>query len=49
MHPVFYRGWLENELIKHSKAYRIITGKQYVPDDQIFDQSSSEHELSDGK
>jgi hypothetical protein len=41
-HPVFYRGWLENELIKHSKAYRIITGKQYVPDDQIFDQSSQE-------
>jgi len=42
LHPVFYRGWLENELIKHSKAYRIITGKQYVPNDQIFDQSSSE-------
>src|ERR1700731_4502663 len=41
-HPVFYRGWLENELIKHSKAYRIFTGKQYVPDDQMFDQSSSE-------
>jgi len=40
--PVFYRGWLENELIKHSKAYRIITGRQYVPDDQIFDQTSSE-------
>lgn len=45
LHPVFYRGWLENELIKHSKAYRIITGKQYVADDRIFDQSSSEHEL----
>jgi hypothetical protein len=42
LHPVFYRGWLENELIKHSKAYRIITGKQYVPDDQMFDQSSQE-------
>jgi hypothetical protein len=42
LRPVFYRGWLENELILHSKAYRIITGKQYVPDDQIFDQSSSE-------
>jgi hypothetical protein len=40
--PVFYRGWLENELIKHSKAYRIITGKKFVPDDRIFDQSSSE-------
>jgi hypothetical protein len=45
LHPVFYRGWFENELILHSKAYRIITGKQYVADDQIFDQSSSEHEL----
>jgi hypothetical protein len=44
-HPVFYRGWLENELIKHSKAYRIITGKQYVPDDRVFDQSSTEHEV----
>jgi hypothetical protein len=44
-HPVFYRGWLENEMIKHSKAYRIITGKQYVPDDQIFDQSSPENSL----
>jgi hypothetical protein len=42
LHPVFYRGWLENELILHSKAYRIITGKQYVADDQIFDQSSQE-------
>jgi hypothetical protein len=41
-HPVFYRGWLENELIKHSKTYRIITGKQYVPNDQMFDQSSHE-------
>src|SRR5580704_3989988 len=45
LHPVFYRGWFENKLIQHSKAYRIITGKQYVPEDQIFDQSSTEHEL----
>jgi hypothetical protein len=45
LHPVFYRGGFENELIRHSKAYRIITGKQYVPNDQIFDQSSAEHEL----
>jgi hypothetical protein len=43
LHPVFYRGWFENELILHSRAYRIITGKQYVPDDQIFDQSSTEN------
>jgi hypothetical protein len=45
LRPDFYRGWLENELIKHSKAYRIITGKQYVPDDQMFDQSSQESTL----
>jgi hypothetical protein len=45
LHPVFYRGWLENKLIEHSKAYRVITGKQYVPDDQIFDRSSSERTL----
>jgi hypothetical protein len=43
LHPVFYRGWLENKLIEHSKAYRIVTGKQYVPDDQIFDRSSTEN------
>jgi hypothetical protein len=42
LHPVFYRGWFENKLIEHSKAYRIFTGKQYVADDQIFDQSSTE-------
>jgi hypothetical protein len=42
LRPDFYRGWLENKLIQHSKAYRILTGKQYVPNDQIFDQSSDE-------
>jgi len=42
LRPDFYRGWLENELIEHSKAYRIITGKQYVPNDRMFDQSSQE-------
>src|SRR5580700_3069349 len=45
LRPDFYRGWLENKLIEHSRAYRIITGKQYVPDDQIFDRSSSETTL----
>jgi hypothetical protein len=34
-----YRGWLENELIKHSAAYRTITGKQYVRDNRIFDET----------
>jgi len=40
--PDFYRGWLENEIVKYSAAYRGITGKQYVPDNRIFDQSSSD-------
>jgi hypothetical protein len=42
LRPDFYRGWLENKLIQHSNAYRIFTGKRYVPDDQMFDQSSEE-------
>ena len=42
--PVFYRGWLENELIKHSAAYRTLTGKQYVPDTLAFDETSAETE-----
>src|SRR5262245_58876776 len=40
--PVFYRGWFENELIRLSTAYRALTGKQYVPNTQIFDAASSE-------
>jgi lysophospholipase L1-like esterase len=40
--PVFYRGWLENEIIKHSAAYRTVTGRTYVPDDQAFDETSAE-------
>jgi hypothetical protein len=40
--PVFYRGWFENELIKYSAAYRGMTGKQYVPNNQLFDEGSSE-------
>ena len=40
--PVFYRGWLENELVKYSAAYRALTGKQYVPDTVIFDPTSGE-------
>jgi hypothetical protein len=30
LHPVLYRGWLENELIKHSVAYRKLTGQTPV-------------------
>jgi len=40
--PVFYRGWLENELIRWSVAYRTITGKQSVPDNRQFDDTSQE-------
>ena len=40
--PVFYRGRLENEVIKYSAAYRAITGKQYVPNTQMFDQTSTD-------
>jgi hypothetical protein len=40
--PVFYRGWLENQLIKYSAAYRTITSRRYVPNDQILDTASSE-------
>jgi hypothetical protein len=40
--PVFYRGWLENQVIKYSAAYRVLTGKEYVPDTLIVDQTSNE-------
>jgi hypothetical protein len=40
--PVFYRGWLENELIEHSVAYRTLTGKQYIPSALSFDTTSKE-------
>jgi lysophospholipase L1-like esterase len=41
-HPVFYRGWFENELIKRSAAYRTLTGEQYVPNSLVFDATSTE-------
>lgn len=34
VNPPFYRGWLENQIIKYSFAYRSITKKQYVPRNQ---------------
>jgi hypothetical protein len=40
--PTFYRGWFENELIKHSAAYRTISGKDYVQQSQHFDETSTE-------
>jgi hypothetical protein len=41
-HPSFYRGWLENQIIKHSAAYRALTGKDYVPYTLTLDRSSNE-------
>jgi hypothetical protein len=41
-HPVFYRGWLENKIIKYSATYRALTGKEYVPYTLTIDQSSTE-------
>jgi hypothetical protein len=41
-HPDFYRGWLENQIIKYSSAYRALTGKQYIPFDATFDAGSME-------
>ena len=35
--PVFYRGWLENETIKYSAAYRGLTGKDYIPNPLKFE------------
>jgi hypothetical protein len=42
LHPVFYRGWFENELIKFSAAYRNLTGKKYISQAQILDEASAE-------
>ena len=35
-HPVFYRGWLENQIIKYSAIVRLITGYAYIPDTRFF-------------
>lgn len=35
--PVFYRGWLENEIIKYSAAYRGLTGQDYIPNPLKFE------------
>jgi hypothetical protein len=37
---VFYRGWLENELIKYSAAYRALSGKDYIRNPQVFDETN---------
>jgi hypothetical protein len=33
--PVYLRGWLENEIIHHSAAYRALTGKRYIPASEL--------------
>jgi hypothetical protein len=38
LHPVFYRGWFENVLIRHSAAYRWITGREHIEDTRVFDE-----------
>jgi hypothetical protein len=40
--PTFYRGWLENELIKYSVAYRTLTGKTYIHNPQIYDETNKD-------
>src|ERR1022692_573718 len=35
--PSFYRGYLENLLVKYSAAYRGVTHKQYIPQNQTYD------------
>jgi hypothetical protein len=40
--PVFYRGWLENEIIKYSAAYRALTGKDYIPNALTFDKTNND-------
>ena len=40
--PAFYRGWLENQIIKYSATYRALTGKEYIPFTLTIDQSSTE-------
>jgi hypothetical protein len=41
--PVFYRGLLENEVIKYSAAYRTLTGKDYVPNTLRFDETDKDY------
>jgi hypothetical protein len=40
--PVFYRGWFENELIRFSAAYRTITGKRFISNPQVYDETNKD-------
>jgi hypothetical protein len=42
LQPTFYRGWFENELIRHSHAYRALTGRQYINVNVKFDTSQGD-------
>jgi hypothetical protein len=37
LRPTFYRGWLENQIIRYSVAYRKLTGKNYIPNPTVYD------------
>jgi hypothetical protein len=37
----FYRGWLENEIIKYSVAYRSLTHKEYIPNTMVSDTTNA--------
>ena len=39
---MYYRGWLENEIIRLSAAYRTLTGKSYIYNTQVYDDSNTD-------
>jgi hypothetical protein len=43
--PEYYRGWVENQIIKYSVAYRTITKKSYIPYNFVLDQSDNDDGL----
>jgi hypothetical protein len=42
-HPVYYRGWFENQIIKYSVAYRTITGRDYIPYNFVLDERNKDN------
>lgn len=42
VHPTFYRGWLENQIIRYSAAYRALTGKSYIPNPMVYDDTGKD-------
>jgi hypothetical protein len=46
---IFYRGWLENVIIKYSAAYRALSGKEYIPNPMEIDSTNTgPHKDGDG-